>query len=390
MSIDPKLLEFCATFRQKEIVQAIIDHGSHRKAADALNIARGTISNALVGVKRHAERRGYSPEHDLTHVIPETMSLKGTSTLYHQEKGKVLQWVKTKADEEAQAKIILEGIKDALEEYRGRSDYVESMGYHTDDVLHTLVMGDPHFGMLSHQDETKIADFDSEIAYQIMQGAVDYLVQAAPPSKEALFVNVGDALHTDDSTNRTRRSGAQLDVDSRYYRIIKVFVWSMIHAIERLLKKHHTVTVINAAGNHDPDSTHWIQLSLGLYFDNNPRVNVISDAGHYQKYVFGDVLLGVTHGDGAKMEDLPGIMAHLWAQDWGQSKHRHWLTGHIHHKVVKEFTGCKVESFNSMAPSDSWHARSGYYAAREMHSLMFHKQHGLIARNICPVGLAHN
>jgi hypothetical protein len=251
-------------------------------------------------------------------------------------------------------------------------------------------MGDPHFGMLAHKDETKVDDFDSEIAYRIMQGAVDYLVQAAPASKEALFVNVGDALHTDDSTNRTRRSGAQLDVDSRYYRIIKVFVWSMIHAIERLLKKHEKITVINAAGNHDPDSMQWIQLSLSLYFDNNPRVDVVMDPGHYQKYTFGDVLLGVTHGDGAKMEELPSIMAHLWAEEWGQSKHRHWLTGHIHHKVVKEFTGCKVESFNSMAPSDAWHARSGYYAAREMHSLIFHKQHGLVARNICPVGLAHN
>ena len=390
MAIDPKLLEFCETEAQRRIVQAILDHGGQRLAARALDKARGTISNTVATVKKKAEMRGYAPEYDLTHVVPGTMALRGTSTLYHKEKGQILQWVKTKADEEAQAKIILEGIRDALEEYRGRSEPIQHMGYCTDDVLHTLVMGDPHFGMLSHKDETKVDDFDSEIAYRIMQGAVDYLVQAAPSSKEALFVNVGDALHTDDSTNRTRRSGAQLDVDSRYYRMIKVFVWSMIHAIERLLKKHEKITVINAAGNHDPDSTQWIQLSLSLYFDNNPRVDVIMDAGHYQKYTFGDVLLGVTHGDGAKMDDLPSIMAHLWAEDWGRSKHRHWLTGHIHHKVVKEYTGCKVESFNSMAPSDAWHARSGYYAAREMHSLIFHKQHGLVARNICPVGLAHN
>jgi len=389
MSVDPKLLEFCKTERQTQIVQAIIEHGSQRDAAKALNCARGTVSNLLTIVRRTAESRGYSPEHDLTHVLPESLMLKGTSTLYHQEKGQVLQWVKTKADEEEQARIILEGIRDALEEYRGKSEPIEHMGYDTDDVLHTLVMGDPHFGMLSHKDETKIDDFDSEIAYNIMQSAVDYLVQGAPASREALFINVGDALHTDDSTNRTRRSGAQLDVASRYYRIIKVFVWSMIHAIERLLKKHKIVTVINAAGNHDPDSTQWIQLSLSLYFDNNPRVNVVMDPGHYQKYTFGEVLLGVTHGDGAKMDDLPGIMAHLWAKDWGQSRHRHWLTGHIHHKVVKEYTGCRVESFNTMAPSDAWHARSGYYAAREMHSLIFHKQHGLVARNICPVGLAH-
>lgn len=390
MSIDPKLLDFCNTESQRRIIQAVIDHGSFQKAATALDFAKGSVGNTVARVKKNAELRGYSPEHDLTHIIPQTLSLKGTSTLYHKEKGQILQWVKTRADEEAQAELILGGIKDALEEYRGKSEKINHIGFTTDECLHTLVMGDPHFGMLAHKDDTKVDDFDSEIAYRIMQGAVDYLVQASPATKEALFINVGDALHTDDSSNRTKRSGAQLDVDSRYYRIIKVFVWSMIHAIQRLLEKHEHVTVINAAGNHDPDSTHWIQLSLGLYFDNEPRVTVIQDAGHYQSYRFGNVLLGVTHGDGAKMEDLPGIMAHLWAEDWGQTKHRHWLTGHIHHKVVKEFTGCKVESFNSMAPSDSWHARSGYYAAREMHSLIFNKEHGLVARNICPVGLAHS
>jgi len=389
MSIDPKLLEFCNSEEQHATVQAVIDTGSYKRAAKALDKSTGTISNTIARVRRNAEKRGYSPEHDLTHIIPESLSLKGTSTLYHKEKGMMMQWVKTQADKEAQARIIIEGIKDALQEYRGTSEPVQHMGLIQEDCLHTMVMGDAHFGSLAHQDETKIADFDSEIAYRVMQGAVDYLTQAAPPTKEALFINVGDALHTDNRSNKTVGHGHALDVDSRYYRIIKVFVWSMIHAVRRMLEKHEKVTVFNAAGNHDPDSTHWIQLSLALYFENEPRVDVIQDPGHYQMYRFNDVMLGITHGDGAKMEELPNIMAHLWASDWGQTRHRHWITGHIHHRTVKEFTGCKVESFNTLAPSDAWHAKSGYFAAREMHSLIFHKEHGLVARNICPVGLAH-
>jgi len=248
MSIDPKLLEFCRTENQRSIVQAVIDHGTQRAAATALNLAHGTVGNCIVSVKRNAERRGYAPEYDLTHVIPETMTLKGTSTLYHAEKGRMMQWVKTNADKEAQARIIIEGIKDALEEYRGTSEPIQHMGLSQEDCLHTMVMGDAHFGAMAHKEETRIDDFDSEIAYRIMQGAVDYLTQAAPPTKEALFVNVGDALHTDNSSNKTRGHGHQLDVDSRYYRIIKVFVWSMIHAIQRMLEKHEKVTVINAAG----------------------------------------------------------------------------------------------------------------------------------------------
>lgn len=390
MSIDPRLLEFCNSDNQREIIQTVIDSGGQREAARRLNKAYGTIANTIKAIRKNAERRGYSPEHDLTHVLPETLTLKGTSTLYHHEKGQMMQWVKTQADKEAQARQILEGIRDALEEYRGASERVHHIGFSTEDCLTAYVMGDAHFGMLAHQDETQVDDFDSEIAYRVMQGAVDYLVHSSPPTKQALFVNVGDAVHTDNSSNRTRRSGAELDVDSRYYRIIKVFVWAMIHGIQRMLEKHEELTVINAAGNHDPDTTHWIQLALSMYFANEPRVDIRVDPASYHFYRFEKVLLGVTHGDGAKMDDLPQIMAHLKAEDWGQTLHRHWLTGHIHHKVLKEFNGCKTESFNTLAPSDAWHSKSGYFAAREMHSMIFNGEHGLVARNICPVGLAHS
>jgi len=390
MSIDPRLLDFCNSDSQREIIQTVIDSGGQREAARRLDKAYGTIGNTIAIIKRNAERRGYSPEHDLTHVLPESLTLKGTSTLYHHEKGQMMQWVKTQADKEVQARQILEGIRDALEQYRGASERVHHIGFSTEDCLTAYVMGDAHFGMLAHQDETQVDDFDSEIAYRVMQGAVDYLVHSSPPTKQALFVNVGDAVHTDNSSNRTRRSGAELDVDSRYYRIIKVFVWAMIHGIQRMLEKHEELTVINAAGNHDPDTTHWIQLALSMYFDNEPRVDIRVDPASYHFYRFEKVLLGVTHGDGAKMDDLPQIMAHLQAEDWGQTLHRHWLTGHIHHKVLKEYNGCKVESFNTLAPSDAWHAKSGYFAAREMHSLIFNGDHGVVARNICPVGLAHS
>lgn len=388
--LDPELVKFCQNEGQREKIEGVIKHGSIRKAAEAMDFSFSAIQECVARVKKYAEQRGYSPEHDLTHVLPETLKLKGTSTLYHKEKGMMMQWVKTRADEEAQAKEILEGIKDALEEYRGQSEPVHHIGYSVDEVCAVYGMGDAHFGMLADSAETKNADFDSEIAYRITQGAINYLVDAAPATKEAVFINVGDAIHTDDSTNRTRRSGAQLDVDGRYYRMTKVFVWAMIHAIHRMLEKHEHLTMINASGNHDGDTTNWIQLALALYFENNPRVTIVQDPSPYHFYSFGKVLLGVVHGDGAKMEDLPQIMAHLRPQDWGNSVHRRWITGHIHHKTVKEFNGCTVESLNTLAPSDYWHARSGYFASREMQCMIFHEEHGLVARNICPVGLAHN
>ena len=389
MSIDPKLLEFCTTELQKQKVKDVIKYGSMREASRQTNYAYSTIKNAIDKIKRKAEERGYSPDHDLTHILPDTLSLKGTSTLYHAEKGMLMQWVKTKADEEAQARVLLEGIRDALEEYRGLAEPVKKIGFSEKETCAVYGMGDAHFGMLAHQEETGNADFDSDIAYRVMQGAVDYLVSSSPATQEAVFINVGDALHIDNRTNKTPR-GTPLDADGAYYRIIKVFVWAMIHAITKMLEKHDHLTVINAAGNHDPDSTQWIQLALDLYFEKEPRVTIVQNPSAYHFYSFGKVLIGVTHGDRMKMEDLPQIMAHLRPQDWGNSTHRRWITGHIHHKTVKEFNGCTVESLNTLAPNDAWHAKSGYFAAREMQCMVFHEEHGLVARNICPVGLAHS
>ena len=381
-------LEFCETEKQAEVINTLLKCGSMRKAAEELNCAFSNVQAMCTRIVRRAEQRGYSPKHDLTHTIPATQVLRGVSTLYTKN-GVSAQWVKTRTDNEALAKEIIEGIKDALEEYNGKSKNVQHLGFSTDETMACYVMGDAHFGMLAHEEETKVADFDSEIAYRVMQGAIQYLVDSAPPSKECVFVNVGDALHVDNRTNKTPAHSNPLDADSRYYRIIKVFVWAMIHAIEKMLEKHEQVTVINAAGNHDPDSTHWIQLALSMYFSNQERVDVRVDPASYHYYRFGSTLIGITHGDGAKHEELPLIMAGMKSEDWGQTKHRYWFTGHIHHKVVKEFNGCKVESFNTLAPSDAWHSKSGYFAAREMQCLVLHKDHGIVARNICPVGLAH-
>ena len=62
----------------------------------------------------------------------------------------------------------------------------------------------------------------------------------------------------------------------------------------------------------------------------------------FQYFTFGKNLIGVTHGDTAKMPDLGSIMATDRPREWGDSIHRYWLTGHVHHDQVKEYRGFKA------------------------------------------------
>lgn len=79
------LLQFCDTQRQEEIINAIVSEGSQRKAAKALGINSRRISDALKRIRRNAAVKGYSPEHDMNHVVPDSFLVKGTSTLYDKD-----------------------------------------------------------------------------------------------------------------------------------------------------------------------------------------------------------------------------------------------------------------------------------------------------------------
>jgi len=153
------------------------------------------------------------------------------------------------------------------------------------------------------------------------------------------------------------------------------------------LEKHQNVVVRFVAGNHDPEAVWALAFTIAAYFESEPRVTVdLSPSAHWF-FRFGKVLLGATHGDKSKSEQLPGVMACDRAEDWGQTKHRHWLCGHVHHSSLKEFPGVTVETFRTLAAADAYAAGHGYRAGRDMRSLVFHREHGEIERHRVDVGM---
>ena len=88
----------------------------------------------------------------------------------------------------------------------------------------------------------------------------------------------------------------------------------------------------------------------------------------------GNVLLGSTHGDKVKGPDLLPVMATDVARDWGDTTHRYWYVGHVHHQDIKEYRGGVVEYFRTLAARDAWHAGQGYRAGRDMRLIVHHKQ----------------
>jgi len=358
-----------------ELLAAIAEHGSNTKAAKALGMDRRTVDRRM---KRLA-LRGFSPAHDMTKTVPDGYTVKGVSSYYDRDGNLAGQWVKSTADQERQREIMLEAVA-AMVADLPRLAPRKAAGTWRQDLLTAYPIGDPHVGMRAWGEECG-EDWDLAIAEQVHCAAMASLVESSPESEQALLVNLGDLFHYDSMAPVTPRSGHMLDADGRYSKMIHVGIKVMRQCIESALVKHKRVHVINAVGNHDETGALWLSAALSHVYEREPRVTVDTSPGVFNYYRWGKVLIGVHHGHTAKADKLPGVMAADRPQDWGETRHRYWWQGHIHHASVKEYPGVIVESFGTLASRDAYATAGGWRSREAMQAIVLHREHGEVGRN---------
>jgi len=382
--IDTTLSSY-ATVRQLEYLEAVATHGSNRKAATAINVSARSLERGLAALKRKAANQGYSPENDMTKTVPEGFKVRGVST-YYDEDGQVKgQWVKSSADDSLREQMLREFAESLADSVKGLAPIVPMPVHSNEDLMCVIPIGDPHFGMYAWAADAG-ANFDLETAEQLTCAAIDRLVASGPAAAVALLLNLGDHFHADNQKNQTN-SGHQLDVDGRWAKVQQVGLMAMIYCIKRLLEKYPKVVFRINKGNHDGHSSYALALMLSCYFNAEPRVEIDLSPAVTWYYQFGKVLIGSTHGDTIKGKDMLSIMAADKPKAWGDSDHRHWYVGHVHHRDAKEYHGGTVEYFRTLAARDAWHQGQGYRAGRDMCLIVHHKVHGEIERHRCDLGM---
>lgn len=364
------------TEAQREKIEAYLQHGSIRKAAAHIGISHQTIISAMDQVRRKAALQGWSPAHDMTHTAPDTHFVKGTSTLYSGDGEITQQWVKTNVKAEEKESQMRAFAEELAEFVRGKAPKVKMprKGL-TADMLALYPIGDQHHGMYSDAEETG-DDYDITISEGLLVGAARRLVEWSPAADVAIVLNLGDFFHADNDAGVTMRSGALLDTDTRWQRVMRTGARALRGTIEAALGKHRKVIVRNNIGNHDDYSSLALALILESFYSKEPRVEIATSPNPFWYYQHGKVLLGTTHGDRIKVADLPGIMAHDQPQAWGESKFRYWHLGHFHHQRQHEAAGTVIEYHRTLAGKDAWTNRSGYRSGRDMRSIIYHREFG--------------
>jgi len=384
---DPRtLIEFTTTERQKEVVNAVIKNGSATKAAKELKCDRRTVDKMIVRLEKIAASNGVAPHRDLTHQTAEGFQAKRISTAYKEDGSVALQWVIQEPDKQSlqqRLNYMLEGIKDDL---TGFKKAVKAPAKVNADYLAMYIIGDHHFGMLADS-ETKLDDddWDVKIASKILVDSTERLANRVGDAEIGVLLNVGDFFHADSSKNETT-AGTRVDVDTRIGKTFKLAGRLFQILVEKMLKTHKKVVVINVRGNHDSDMACHLSSCLEIIYDNEPRVEVLQNYSKFIHYQWENNLFVFHHGDRIKHEQILQTVIKNLDDEGSQSKNRYCHLGHIHHHIAREVGSMHFEHFGSLTSTDQWHSDSGYGAERSMTAVVYHKEHGEDSRVKIKVG----
>ena len=379
------LKEF-ATARQCQVIDALQEHGSQSKAAKALDINSRTLERSLQAVKRQASRRGWSPDHDMTHSVPDTHVVKGVSTFYDADSKPIRQWVKSdlkKQSQEDALQSFAEGLIEDLPKYQSLPSKPLT---DIPQALTAYVIGDAHIGMRVTKERNGDSDWNLEIAERVTVGAIEKLIQATGGSDTALMLDLGDFGHSDNLQNTTSSGQNHMDMDGDYGDSVAAQVRVYRRSIDLLLKSHNKVILMQVRGNHNSSTSRCMNIMLKAFYEQEPRVEVMGNANKFQSVVYGKSLIVTHHGDRMKPQRLFEYTARSLSKEWGQCDHKYGLMGHIHHHTAVEIGGMLCETFQALPAGDAWHSDSGYGAKRSMSAVVYDKEHGEVQRHKVGIG----
>ena len=259
-------------------------------------------------------------------------------------------------------KKIFDGVQNLIKDY---SPKYPKIVHKRGECLLVINPADIHIGKYAAEKETGDA-YDNKIAVKRVLEGVSGLIEKAKGFNidRVLFCIGNDILHIDNVYGSTTK-GTYQDTDGKWWEHYEIALELYVKCIE-ILREIAPVDAVHSMSNHDYQSGFHLAQSLKAWFRNCPEIKIDAGVSHRKYYKYGNSLIGLEHGDGAKMQNLPLLMAQEQPKMWSETKYRYWYLHHIHHKVKhkwldgKDYIGASVEYLRSPSSNDSWHSRKGY------------------------------
>lgn len=256
----------------------------------------------------------------------------------------------------------------------------------TDPHLLIIDPADVHVGKYSSKAETG-QHYDIEKAVRQVDEGVDGILSKAYGFNidKVIFVIGNDCLHID-TPRRTTTSGTPQDTSGMWHEAFIAAKEMYIRAIEKILP-YSDVEIIFNPSNHDYMSGFMLAQTIEAYFRFSDNVTFDVSIAHRKYTKYGNNMIATSHGDGAKLEQTPLLMATENPQMWNDCHFRYIYLHHIHHKQThkfmsgKDFIGVTAEYLRSPSASDSWHMKAGFTGAKKAIEGFIHSfDNGQVAR----------
>lgn len=356
------------------VVDAVETHKSKQAAADALGIPRTTLRHQY----NQAIKRNLTGEF-LGGVLPDGYTM-GKVTRLRDPNGVMMEWQHTLPDAEKMEQLF----EHLAEEFQ--HDVVPLPPLPWNDLTPTVYnwltlypVVDAHLGQYSWGKQSG-ENYDMAIAREQFLSATTSLYQLTPAAGTALIVVLGDYFHADNDRAETEGHHNHLDVDGRFDKVLHMGAELLLWHVDMALQKHETVVVKVMRGNHDPYAHKALSLALWVRYQNNPRVVIDRTPVDLWAFDWGVNMLGFTHGDNVKAEDMPGVMAAYYPEMWGLTRYRFGFSGHYHRTkkgpLSDEKHGAIWEIIPAFTAKDAWNRAMGHASQRGIQAITFDKEEG--------------
>ena len=283
---------------------------------------------------------------------------------------------------------------DMVEEFKKLSPIVKPYKRKKTKNNHCLVLdiADLHIGKLSTLNGVgSNEEYNIDVAIKrALESAESLMDKSAAWNIDQVYFIIGnDVLHTDNTTGSTTKL-TQQDTDGIWYDNFKIARLVYSHIIKKL-SIVAPVHVIHCPSNHDKMTGFMLADAVSCYFHNDKNITFDVSTMHRKYVKYGKNLLNFSHGDGAKLDQVPYLAAHEVPRLWADTVFRYGYLHHIHHKDMfkfrsgKDFIGMTVEYLRSPSGADKWHSDKGYVGSKiSIEAFIHHPTGGQVAR------LTHN
>ena len=289
----------------------------------------------------------------------------------------------TRIKPELNLKLVKKQLKEDLSDLSPKVERIErKRDDKKDKYLLEISAFDLHLGKIGIKGDK----YSLKIAEERLFDAIEHLLYRAQGYyiDKILFIAGHDLLNSDGdwpipaTTKGTPQFNSNYHID--IYRVGRKLLLKAINYLQEIALVH----VMVVPGNHDRESMMHLGDTLELYYEKNNNVKVDNNDCLMKMLVYGKNMIVSDHGDGAKANDLPGIISQRYKNAWSDVDYVEVHRGHLHTnkstklQAIEELQGITIRNLSSMSATDYWHDSRGYIGnIKKAQAFLYHRKNGL-------------